>query len=265
MLRNAVRLVGLSTQSLLADSGSLWHLAREATLRIAVGPFRGERIRLRAVVEQTVRAGNSSLPLVALICVLVGMIMALQSAYQLRELGAGDLVAGLVAISITRELAPLLTAIIVAGRFGSAIAAELGTMQVSEEVAALKVMGIDPISFLVVPRLLALVLSLPCLVVFADVVGILGGLIVGVGALGMGAQHYISLTLDSLMLQDIYTGLVKAVAFSTIIGLVGCHEGLATSGGAEEVGRSTPSSVVRSIVLVIAADLFVTMLFFLGD
>lgn len=265
MLRAAFSVVGRSTLGLVADSGSLWRLAREAISRTVVGPFRGERLRFRAVVEQAVRAGYSSLPLVALICLLVGMIMALQSAYQLRELGALDLVAGLVAISITRELAPLLTAVIVAGRFGSAIAAELGTMQVSEEVSALKVMGIDPVSFLVVPRLVALLLSLPCLVVFSDVIGILGGEVIAVGVLGMGAGRYVSLTLDALVLDDIYTGLVKAFAFAAIIGLVGCHEGLATRGGAEEVGRSTTSSVVRSIVLVIAADLFVTTMFFLAD
>ena len=191
------------------------------------------------------------------------MIMALQSAYQLRQLGAMDLVAGLVAISITRELAPLLVAIIVAGRFGSAIAAELGTMQVSQEIDALDVMGIDPVSFLVVPRLLALIASLPCLILFADVIGILGGQTVASGILGIGGDRYVALTLDALVLEDIYTGLVKGLAFAGIIGLVGCHQGLSTRGGAEEVGRSTTASVVRSIVLVIAADLFVTVLFYL--
>ena len=116
-------------------------------------------------------------------------------------------------VSFTRELAPLLTAIIVAGRFGSSIAAELGTMKVSQEIDALEVMGIDPASFLVVPRLLALLIALPCLTIFADVVGILGGLIVGVGGLGLGAGGYISDTFSALRLQDIYAGLVKAVAF----------------------------------------------------
>jgi phospholipid/cholesterol/gamma-HCH transport system permease protein len=263
MLGTALRFLGSSTRNMLADTGGLWHLARASTSRALLGPLRGERPRLRATVKQAVRAGYDSLPLVALICFLVGMIMALQSAYQLRELGALDLVASLVAISMTRELAPLLTAIIVAGRFGSAISAELGTMQVSQEIDALTVMGIDPVSFLVVPRLVALVITLPCLTVFADVIGILGGQVIAVGVLEMGADRYVGLTLDALVLEDIYTGLIKAAAFAAIIGLVGCHQGLSTRGGAEEVGRATTSSVVRSIVLVIGADLFVTALFFL--
>ena len=247
---------------MLADTGAIWRLVVAASSRFALGLLRRERIRSRATILQMVRAGYSSLPLVTLICFLVGMIMALQSAYQLRQLGATDLVPSLVAISITRELAPLLTAIVVAGRFGSAIAAELGTMKVSQEIDALTMMGIDPVSFLVVPRLTALIVTLPCLVVFADVVGILGGLTVGTGVLGIGSGRYVSLTFDALVLQDVITGLVKAVAFAGIIGLVGCHQGLQTRGGAEEVGRATTTSVVRSIVLIIGADLFVTALFF---
>ena len=258
MIAPALRSVGRSTVSFLADTGATWRLAVMALSRFLTGPFRPENLHFRATVEQCVRAGYSSLPLVALISFLMGMIMALQSAYQLNELGALDLVADLVAVAVTRELAPLLTAVIVAGRFGSAIAAELGTMKVSQEIDALVVMGIDPVSFLVVPRLVAVVVSLPCLTIFADLVGILGGYTVAVGALGIGSGTYVSNTVDALVLQDLFTGLAKAVVFATIIGLVGCQRGLQTEGGADEVGRSTTSSVVRSIVLVIAADLFVT-------
>jgi phospholipid/cholesterol/gamma-HCH transport system permease protein len=257
-----LKAIGGSTRGFVADAGSLWRLAADAVGRAVVGPFHGERVRLRAMVTQSVRAGVDSLPLVGLICFLVGMIMALQSAYQLRQLGATDLVAGLVAVSMTRELAPLLTAIVVTGRFGSAIAAELGTMKVTQEIDALQVMGLSPVSFLVVPRLMALVITMPCLAIFADVVGILGGQVIGVVGLGIGPDRYLALTLDSLVLQDVHTGLLKAAAFGAIIGLVGCHEGLNTTGGAEEVGRSTTSAVVRSIVLIIAADLFATALFY---
>jgi phospholipid/cholesterol/gamma-HCH transport system permease protein len=257
-----LRAIGGTTRGFVADTGSLARLAIEAGERALVGPFRGERVRMRATIMQAVRAGVDSLPLVALICFLVGMIMALQSAYQLRQLGAMDLVAGLVAVSMTRELAPLLTAIVVTGRFGSAIAAELGTMKVTQEIDALQVMGLNPVSFLVVPRLVALVVTMPCLVIFADVIGILGGQVVAVTGLGLGPDRYVALTLDSLVLQDVHTGLIKAAAFGAIIGLVGCHEGLSTSGGAEEVGRSTTSAVVRSIVLVIATDLFATAIFY---
>jgi phospholipid/cholesterol/gamma-HCH transport system permease protein len=133
---------------------------------------------------------------------------------------------------------------------------------VNQEVDALQVMGLNPVSFLVVPRLIALIVTVPCLAVFADTVGILGGQAIATTALGLGPARYVALTLDSLVLQDVYTGLVKAAAFGAIIGLVGCHEGLKTSGGAEEVGRSTTSAVVRSIVLIIAADLFATALFY---
>ncbi len=188
--------------------------------------------------------------------------MALQSAQQLRELGALDLVPNLVAISITRELAPLLAAIIVAGRFGSAIAAELGTMKVSQEIDALTVMGIDPVSFLVVPRLLALIVTLPCLTIFADVIGILGGGLVAGLVLGFGVSGFVSDAFAALTLEDVLSGVVKALAFGAVIGLVSCHQGLETRGGANEVGRSTTTAVVRSILLIIIADLFVTAWFY---
>jgi phospholipid/cholesterol/gamma-HCH transport system permease protein len=261
-MNGVLRTLGGTTRDFVAEAGALWRLGTAALERIVIGPFRGERVRARATVTQAVAAGVDSLPLVGLICFLVGMIMALQSAYQLRQLGAMDLVAGLVAVSMTRELAPLLTAIVVTGRFGSSIAAELGTMRVTQEIDALQVMGLNPVSFLVVPRLVALVITLPCLAIFADVIGILGGQVVAVTGLGLGAHRYVALTLDSLVLQDVHTGLIKAAAFGAIIGLVGCHEGLKTSGGAEEVGRSTTSAVVRSIVLIIATDLFATALFY---
>jgi phospholipid/cholesterol/gamma-HCH transport system permease protein len=126
-------------------------------------------------------------------------------------------------------------------------------------------MGIEPIEFLVVPRLAALAVALPCLVVFADAIGILGGMAVGLGVIGMGWQAYLDATLDAMVLEDVATGLIKSLAFALVIGLVGCHQGLATRGGAEEVGRATTASVVRSIVLIIAADLLVTAFFYLGE
>jgi phospholipid/cholesterol/gamma-HCH transport system permease protein len=264
MLTYGLRFLGTTTLNLLEDAGTMWRLFATSVSSFFAEPFRG-KIRLAATLTQSVRAGYNSLPLVALISLLVGMIIALQSAYQLEQMGAARLVASLVAISITRELAPLLTAIVVAGRFGSAIAAELGTMKVSQEIDALTVMGIDPVSFLVVPRLVALALTLPCLTIFADVIGILGGLVVAVGVLEMGPSGYITLTFDSLVLEDIVTGLVKSLAFAGIIGLVGCHQGLKTTGGAEEVGHATTAAVVRSIVLIIGADLLVTALFYVRN
>lgn len=253
-----LRRLGSAVLERLADTGRLSRLAASSGERALVGPWRGERLRLRATAEQIYRAGNESLPLVALISVLIGMILALQSAYQLRELGATNLVANLVAISITRELAPLLTAILVAGRVGSSVAAELGTMKVSDEVDALTVMGIDPIGYLVVPRLVALLIAVPCLTLFSDLVGILGGSAVGTLVLGLSAEGYLADTIVALRNEDLWSGVLKALVFGGLIGLVSCHQGLETRGGANEVGRSTTTAVVRSILLIIIADLFVT-------
>ena len=261
----AARLLQRAAEGLveqIAETGRMWFLAAASGRQALLGPFRGQPLRLRATVEQLIRVGNESLPLVALIAALIGFILALQSAYQLRPLGATSLVADLVAISVTRELAPLMTAILVAGRAGSAIAAELGTMAVSEEIDALEVIGLDPIDFLVVPRLLALIVAVPCLTLFADGIGILGGCFASVTALGQNALLYLGDSGEALVLEDFWTGVIKATVFGGIIGLVACQQGLGTRGGADEVGRSTTTTVVRSIILVLIADLFVTALFF---
>lgn len=263
MAADAIRRTGALVLDRLADAGQIWLLALRTLQQTVVGPFKGRPVRIRETTAQMLRVGNSSLPLVALIAALVGVILALQSAYQLRQMGATHLVAGLVAISVTRELAPLMTAILVAGRSGSSIAAELGTMKVSEEVDALEVIGIDPVSYLVAPRVVALLIAVPCLTLFADLVGILGGCLAGVTLLGMGPQAYLSDTVNVLVLEDLWGGVLKALAFGGIIGLVACQQGLGTEGGADEVGRSTTRTVVRSIVLIIVADLFVTALLFL--
>ncbi len=250
--------LGAWSEDWLADVGRLYRLAVQATVQAVAGPFRGQRFRWRASLEQMERSGLSSLPLVMLISFLVGMILALQSAYQLRQLGAQSLVPALVAVSVVRELAPLLTSILVAGRVGSAITAELGTMKVSQEIDALTVMGIDPVAALVVPRLLALTLAVPCLTLFGDTVGILGGGFVGQVVLGIPIATYMVDSLNALRLEDLLGGVLKATVFGAIIGLVGCHQGLSTRGGANEVGTSTTRAVVRSIVLIIFADLVVT-------
>jgi phospholipid/cholesterol/gamma-HCH transport system permease protein len=254
----AARATGRSARHFLIEAGALWKVAFISFDRIVIAPLRGEPMRMGATVAQMARSGAGSLPLVALISTLVGMILALQSVYQLQKMGAESLVADLVAIAVTREMAPLLTAIIVSGRYGAAIAAEIGTMKVSQEVDALTVMGVDPYSFLVAPRLAALLITLPCLVIFADLVGILGGMLVAMVTMGQSAASYATDSIAALELRDIFTGLIKAVAFAGIIGLVGCRLGMAVSGGADEVGRATTSTVVRSIVLIIVTDLFVT-------
>lgn len=254
---------GTRILGMLAETGRLWQVGAGALQRTVAVPLRGGRLRVTATMGQVVAAGNRSLPLVALISVLIGMILALQSAYQLRELGVTNLVADLVAVAVTRELAPLITAILVAGRVGSAITAELGTMKISQEFDALTVMGIDPVTLVVVPRLLAMMVALPTLTVFADLLGILGGCGVGVFVLGLGAKGYLADSLSALVQQDVWGGVLKALVFGLIIGIVACQQGLDTEGGADEVGRATTRTVVRSIVLVIAADLFVTAILYL--
>ena len=248
----------------LASLGRAWLLAWESMQHFVGGLLRREKVRWRESVAQAFEAGNRSLPLVGLLTALIGMILALQSAEQLKRFGATDLVADLVSISVTRELAPLITAILVAGRVGSAMAAELGTMKVSEEIDALKVMGIDPVSFLVLPRLIGLGIALPCLTMLGDLLGILGGLVVAVSVLEVPAGGYLRDCLDALAMEDVWGGLLKAALFAVVIGLICCERGMSTSGGAAQVGRSTTSAVVRSIVFIIVVDLVVTALLYVN-
>jgi phospholipid/cholesterol/gamma-HCH transport system permease protein len=206
--------------------------------------------------------GVEALPIVSLISFFVGTILALQGAYELRRLGALQLVASAVAISMTRELGPLMTAIVVIGRSGSAFAAEIGTMKVNEEIDALETMALEPIQFLVAPKFLAMVLMMPCLTTWADFMGVLGGGLFGVTSAGFTWGTYISATLTALDLRDIVTGLLKSLMFALVITAVGCQEGFATGLGSEQVGRSTTSAVVKSIFLVIVVDLVFTAIFY---
>ncbi len=192
----------------------------------------------------------------------IGVILALQSAYELRRFGAMSAVATAVAISMSRELGPLVTAIVVIGRSGSAFAAEIGTMKVSEEIDALKTMAISPARFLVAPKFLAMMVMLPCLTIWATAMGILGGALLGVTQADFTFARYVRASIDSLLLYDVTTGLAKSVMFGITITAVGCLEGLSTGGGAEQVGRSTTRAVVMSIFLVVVVDLFFTALFF---
>jgi len=173
-----------------------------------------------------------------------------------------NFVASAVAISMTRELGPLITAIVVIGRSGSAFAAEIGTMKVTEEIDALETMAIDPIHFLVTPKFIAMIVMLPCLTIWANFLGILGGSLFGVAKADFTFWTYIHASLDALFLRDIATGLIKSVMFGVTITAVGCHEGLSTGAGAEQVGRSTTRAVVVSIFLVVLVDLVFTALFF---
>lgn len=248
----------------LAYLGRLWLLFQSVLRHVFVEPFRKPRaIRWKFAFDMMLEAGGRSLPIILLINFLVGVIIAMQSAYQLSKFGITELVAGLVAVTICREIGPLITAIVISARVGAAIAAELGTMVVGEEIMALQTMALRPTPFLVVPRVIALGAMLPCVTVIANVTGIFGGYCVGVFNLDLSHYQYINGTTETLTLTDLYTGLVKSIAFGLVIATVSCHEGLSVRGGAEGVGAATTRSVVYSILLIIVTDLVFTAIFFL--
>jgi phospholipid/cholesterol/gamma-HCH transport system permease protein len=211
-------------------------------------------VRWGDVLVSVQRAGLEGLPIVGLISFLLGLIIAFMSSLQLKPLGAGVYVAALVGISVVKELGPIMTAIVVAGRSGSAFAAEIGTMKVNEEVDALVIMGFDPMKFIALPKILAAVIVLPLLTLYADLFAILGGLVVGVLGLDMTAQTYIHQTLQGILVTDISTSLLKAVVFAVLIAGISCQRGFLVTGAAEAVGRQTTSAVVSSLFLVIIAD-----------
>ena len=229
---------------------------------IFIGPFKGKAAHRESIFQQMVFVGLRSVIIVFFVDIFTGIVMAMQTAYQLQRMGAVLYVASLVAVSLCRELSPVLTALVVAGRAGSAIAAELGTMKVTEQIEALETMAINPIRFLAVPRFLALAVMLPCLTVLGDISGIMGGYIVGTGSLHINPDLYMQTTFKYLELKDIYTGLIKAIVFGILIAIICCYEGLNTKGGAEGVGRATTRSVVASFIAVILADCVITAIFY---
>ncbi|MFZ2447867.1 MAG: ABC transporter permease [Syntrophobacteraceae bacterium] len=242
---------------------SMAYFFRETMRWTFVKPFQGKPLRIRAAIVQMDEVGVKSIPIVALVSFVIGIILVLQTAYQLEKFGAITYAASLASVALTREMAPLLTAIVLAGRVSAAFTAELGTMLVTEEIMALEVMAISPIAYLVVPRFIAMVIMLPCLTVLADVIGIIGGYCVGTGAVGIRSALYIQNTIDALLMKDIMSGLIKSVVFAVIIAMVGCYMAFVVRGGAEGVGRSTMISVVTSLISIILADCLFTTIFYL--
>jgi len=255
--------VGRNTIGGFAYVGGLARLTGRAAYFTLIGPFKGKPLRWTRAFHQAMAVGIEALPILSTITFFVGLILALQGAYELRKFGALQYVAGGVAVSMTRELGPLMTAIVVIGRSGSAFAAEIGTMKVTEEIDALTTMALNPVQFLVTPKFLAMILMLPCLTTWADCMGVLGGAVFGVTGAHFTLGGYLRATTDALLVRDIITGLIKSVMFGGVITAVGCYEGFETGGGAEEVGRSTTSAVVMSIFLVIIVDLVFTSLFYM--
>jgi len=208
------------------------------------------------------RIGAKALPMAALTSFSIGLTLAMQGAHELRRMGAEIYVPDLVSVSLLRELGPLLIAVIVIGRSGSAVTAELGTMKVSEEIESLQVMAINPIRFLVVPRFLAMVIMLPVLTVFGNYVGMLGGWTICHYALEMNTATYVMRSVEASRLGDLYTGLLKSLVFGWLVITIACHAGLEVEGGAEGVGTATTASVVYSILAVLVANAILTSLFF---
>jgi phospholipid/cholesterol/gamma-HCH transport system permease protein len=230
---------------------------------LAFGQFIRGRARLRTVDLWLIvqASGAQALPIVSLISFLVGLILAFVGANQLQQFGAQIYVANLVGLSMAREMGAMMTGIIMAGRTGAAFAAQLGTMVVNQEIDALITLGLKPVEFLVVPRMLALMLMVPLLCIYADLVGILGGAVVGVGMLNLGAAQYYQQTLSALHLMDFVVGLIKGTVFGVLIALAGCLRGMQCGHSASAVGAAATSAVVTGIVWIIVSDAVLTVMY----
>lgn len=256
-MKDTFRNIGSYVMDTVHYAGGLAVLFLQTLFFISTPPFRG-----RQVAQQMAKAGVDSLLISTLTSFFIGVVIALQSAYQMQKVGGEMYIPSLVAISITREIGPLLTALVVAGRVGASIAAELGSMKVTEQIDALESLATHPVKYLVAPRFIALFTMLPLLTVYADCVGILGGYIVSVYKLGLTPALYIRMSFDPLVLKDIFTGLFKTLVFASIICMVSCYEGMRVEGGAEGVGSATTRAVVASIILIIASDALFTLMFY---
>ncbi len=237
----------------------------ETLFWVFVGPFKNKGVKIKSLFFQMVFMGVNSIVIVFFVTFFTGVVLAMQSAPQLEKMGGVFYVAGLVSVSICRELGPVLTALVIAGRIGAAITAEIGSMTVNEQIEALDTMAVNPVRYLVVPKFLALFFMLPGLTIIGDAAGILGGYIVGITSLRINSGLYIQTAAKFLTHKDIYTGLSKAFVFAMIIVMVGAFQGLKTKGGAVGVGKATTVSVVTSFILIIVADCILTGVYFFSD
>ena len=219
------------------------------------------QLRLSAIAHHVTETGVKALPIVGLLAVMISIVLAYQGVAQLRPYGGQDLTINLVAVSVLREMAVLITALLVAGRSGAAFAAEIGVMQSSEEIDALKVMGLDPMQLLVAPRLIALIITLPLLTFFADVLGLIGGAVISNSLLDVSLAQYLPKVRAAVDRGDVFVGLIKAPVFAVVVAITGCMHGLRVRGSAESVGIETTRAVVKSIFLVIVLDALFSIFF----
>lgn len=253
--------VGRATMEIVATVQAMLRFIASATGALLAALRRPSTVGWRSVATQVERHGADGLPIVAVIGALMGLITAFQAAIQLSKFGADTFVANLVSLSLTRELAPLMTAIVVAGRSGAAIAAEMGTMKVGEEIDALETLGICPHRYLVFPRIIALAVVLPLLTLVADIVGILAGAAITTTILEVGFRQFVVSTREALTAADVVSGLVKAVAFGFLIAGIAAERGLSARGGAEGVGRVTTAAVVGTLFFLVLTDALFAVLF----
>lgn len=246
--------VGRGVAAALEQGIALLGFVGETAVALAGAVAHPSRLRWRPILYNIRSAGFDALPIVGLLSFMLGIVVAYQGAAQLKQYGANIFVADLVGLSMLREFAPLITAIIIAGRSGSAYAAQIGTMAVTEEIDAMRTIGIAPLELLVLPKIIALVIVLPLLTVFADVLGVLGGMIMARAQLGVSYAEFLDRFVKAVSITAYLVGIGKAPVFAAIITVVGCFQGLRTRGGADSVGRQTTRSVVQSIFLVIVTD-----------
>jgi phospholipid/cholesterol/gamma-HCH transport system permease protein len=260
---DACAAAGRRAFDILEYLGALVYLVADGLWWTVVGPLRGKgRLRYGETLVQSERMSLRSFGIVSLVIFFVGMILAFQMAYVLKTFGVVEWVANMVGVAMFREMGPLLVGIVMTGFAGAAMAAEIGSMVAAEEVLALEASALDPVRFLVTPRLVAAMALMPLVTLIANYVGVLGGFSIGYFLLDMDPALYLRRTLESLKYRDVITGLVKAEAFGIIVTAIACLEGFRVSGGAEGVGRATTNAVVRSIVAIIACDLVFTAFFF---
>ncbi len=257
----ALQRIGRSSAAVFEQGLALLSFVGETAIAFAGSVMHPTRWRWRPILFNIRSAGFDALPIVGLLSFLLGVVVAYQGADQLRQYGANIFVADLVGVSMLREFAPLIAAIIIAGRSGSAYAAQIGTMAVTEEIDALRTLGIAPIELLVLPKVIALVIALPLLTVFADALGVFGGMLMARSQLGVGFTEFLDRFVKAVSMTSYLVGLAKAPVFAAIIAMVGCFQGLRTRGGADSVGRQTTRAVVQSIFLVIVADALFSVAF----
>lgn len=245
----------------LQDMANMFAFIGEISIVLLHSLLQPRRLRWRPILYNLQTAGFEALPITGLLSFLMGVVIAYQGADQLQRFGANIYVADMVGFTMLRELSPMLTAIIVAGRSGSAYAAQIGTMKVTEEIDALRTIGIVPYELLVIPKMLALMIALPLLTVFSDIAGVFGGMIMASTKLNISYDVFIDRIGDAVNLSSFLTGVVKAPVFAIIIAIVGCFQGFQVSGSADSVGRQTTMSVVHSIFLVIVADALFSLVF----